>query len=127
MAPTRAAGRTETPTRRAWRSAQLPLEHLERVGPLRVDAQRRGRLVAAVDHAVLAALVLAAAVLRPVGVVHQAVEAAVMLVGDEIARPLPALDVAGRVAPGRAGQLAPATQELQVHRRGRQPIFAQPL
>ena len=48
----------------------------------------------------------------------QVVERLVVDVGDQVARALPALDVAGRVAPGGAGQLALALEELQVDRRG---------
>ena len=52
------------------RSGELPLDHLERVAEPAVDAEGGRRLVAGVDHAVLAARVLAVAVLVPGGLVH---------------------------------------------------------
>ncbi len=55
-------------------SAKLPQQHLQAVAETTVDAQGRRRLEAAVDHAVLAARILAAAVGVPVGVVHQRLE-----------------------------------------------------
>ncbi len=76
----------------------------------------------------LAARVLAVTVVFPLRLFHEVVEGRVVLVGDEVARALPALDVAGRVAPGGAGQFAFAAQELQVDRRRHHPVFLeQPL
>src|SRR5947209_5475643 len=72
---------------------QLPRQHLERVAPLRVHAQGRRRLVATVHHAVLAPRVLAVAVLLPRRLFDQVVECLVVLVGDQVARALPAFDV----------------------------------
>src|SRR5262249_35581308 len=96
---------------------ELPQEHLQAVAELLVHAERRRRLVAAVNHTVFAARVLSIAVAVPVRIFQQSPKRRMVLVGDEIARPLPALDVAGRVAPRRARQLALAAQEFQVNRR----------
>src|SRR5271154_3552167 len=52
----------------------LPEEHLQTVAELAVDAQGGGRFEAAVDHAVLAARVLAVAIVFPLRLVHQIVE-----------------------------------------------------
>src|SRR5581483_9840390 len=106
-------------------SRQLPRQHLEWVGPLRVHPQRRRRLVPTVDHAVLAPRVLAAAVLLPRRLLDQVVERRMVLVGDQVARPLPPFDVPRRVAPRRTRQLPLAGQELQVHRRRPEPVLAQ--
>src|SRR5436309_9318368 len=48
-----------------------------------------------------------------------------MDIGDQVARTLPALDVAGRVGPGGAGELALALEELEVNRRGVELILAE--
>src|SRR5262249_59647813 len=108
-------------------SRQLPPQHLERIPEATIDAERRRRLVTAVDHAVLATRVLAASVAVPVGVLHQVLERRVVLVGDQVARPLPAAYVARRVAPGRTLELALAREELQVDRRRHHAILREEL
>src|SRR5262245_26473688 len=62
---------------------KLPHQHLQAIAQPTVDAEGRGRLVTAVDHAMLATRVLADAVVFPFRVVHQVIEAIVMLVGDQ--------------------------------------------
>src|SRR5256885_1651179 len=57
------------PARQNGPSGKLPQEHLQTVAEAAVDAERRRRLEAAVDHAVLAARVLAVAIGVPVGIV----------------------------------------------------------
>ena len=113
--------------RRSWTagSGELPLDHLERVAQPAVDPERGRRLVARVDHAVLAPGVLAVTVLLPGGLVQEVVERRVVDVGDQVARALPALDVPGRVAPGRARHLALALEELEVDRRGVELVLAE--
>src|SRR5205814_1075896 len=93
------------------RLTQLPHQHLQTIAQLAINPQRRGRLKAAVDHAVLAAWVLAGAVVFPLRVVHEALERGVVLVRDEVARPFPTFDVSRRVAPRGARQLALASEE----------------
>ena len=75
------------------------LETRERVAHRRV---RRRRLVAAMRHAVGALLVAAGAVRIPVGRVHQFLERARIALAQQVARLLPAEDVARRHAPRRA-------------------------
>src|SRR2546421_690517 len=93
---------------------QLPQQHFQAITEFAIHAKGRGRLIAAMDHAMLAARVLAIAIFVPRCVVHQTAEGCVMLVGDQIARSFPATDVASGVAPSRARQLALAAQEFQV-------------
>src|SRR5436190_24076961 len=78
-------------------SRELPAEHLEGIGPFAVLAECGRRLITAVDHAMLAALIFAPAILRPVGLVHEIIKLIVMFVGDQVAGALPAFDVARRV------------------------------
>src|SRR5262249_5693570 len=60
-------------------------------------------LEAAVGHAVVAAGVAAHTVALPLGLLHQRAEGrCVTFVGEQITGPLPAKDVVGGVAPGRA-------------------------
>src|SRR6185437_9940963 len=66
-------------------SAQLPLDRLEQIAQTAIDPDGRGRLVADVDHAVLAPGVLAVTILVPLGVVQQVREAVVVGVGDQVA------------------------------------------
>src|SRR5258705_2293893 len=100
------------------RSGELPLDHLERVAQAAVDPEGGRGFVAGMDHAVLAARVVAVTVLLPGGLVQEVVEGLVVDVGDQVAGALPALDVPGRVPPGRARHLALALEELQVDGRG---------
>src|SRR5882724_4579179 len=65
-------------------------------------------------HAVLAAGIAALAAVRsPVRLLHQLAEGPGIPVLEEIAGPLPAEDVVGGIAPGRALEVALAHQELQ--------------
>src|SRR5437879_4955079 len=79
------------------------------------------------DHAVFAAWIFTVAVAVPVRVLHEAAKGIMMLVSDQVARAFPTLQIAGRVAPSGAGQLALAAEKLQVNRRGRHAIFPQEL
>ena len=62
----------------------------------------RGRLEAAMDHAVGAFFVFAGAIGVPVGLLHQLLEARRIAFPEKITRPLPAEDRARRIAPRRA-------------------------
>src|SRR5437764_13985715 len=65
-------------------------------------------------HAVVAARAAPRSVALPVGLVHQGAEArGVSLVGEQVARPLPAEDVVGGIAPGRALIGLVAGQEIE--------------
>src|SRR5690349_9606211 len=64
--------------------------------------QRRGRLVAAMRHAVGALFILAGAVGIPIGGLHQLVESLRVAFAEQIAGLLPAEDVARGHAPRRA-------------------------
>ena len=77
---------------------------------------RRG-LVAAMRHAVGAFLVVPGAIAVPVGGFHQLLERRGVALAKQIAGALPAEDVAGRVAPGRAAVLLIAGQKIQVQGR----------
>ena len=76
-----------------------------------------GRLVAAMGHAVGAFFVAAGAVGVPVGVFHQFVEGLGVAFAEQIARLLPAEDVARRHAPRRAVEFLVAGEEVEEHRR----------
>src|SRR5439155_6224538 len=89
---------------------QLPQQHFQAITEFAVDAERGGRLVAAMDHAMLAARVLAIAIFVPRCVVHQTAEGRMVLIGDQIARSFPATDVTSGVAPSGSRQLALAAQ-----------------
>src|SRR5262252_197853 len=85
---------------------------------------RRG-LVATVHHAVAALLVAAAlAVVLPARRLQQLLERRRVALLEQIAGPLPAEDVEGRVAPRRALELLLAHQELQEERRLVEPPAA---
>src|SRR5947208_6439834 len=62
----------------------------------------RGRLIAAVHHAVGALLVIARAVGVPVGIFHKLLEGLRIALAKQIAGSLPAEIIPCRVAPGRA-------------------------
>src|SRR5690242_13926979 len=73
-----------------------------------------GGLVAAVHHAVLALLVAAPApVLLPARGLHQLLERGGVALLQQIAGPLPAEEVVGRIAPRRALEVVLAHEELQ--------------
>src|SRR5262245_10024108 len=86
--------------RRGRRSTgELPLQQLPAVTKPPVRAEHGRRLVADVDHAVLAARIAAEAVLLPWSVLEELLERRVMRVGNQVARALPATRVIGRIAP----------------------------
>jgi len=62
----------------------------------------RGRLEAAMDHAVGAFFVIAGAIGVPVGLLHQLLEARRIAFTEKITRPLSAQNCARRIAPRRA-------------------------
>src|SRR5712691_5868406 len=86
---------------------------LERLPGLRDRRLGRGRLVAAMRHAVRAFLVLAGAVGIPVRGLHQLAERLGVALAQEVARLLPAENVARRHAPGRAVIGLVAGKEIQ--------------
>ena len=78
----------------------------------------RRALETAVGHAVVAARIAADAVAVPLRVLHQRAKARrIALVRHQIARPLPAEYVVGRIAPRRALVALVAGEEIQVQRR----------
>ena len=103
------------------RAREVVADVLPVVAALVVGAERAAGIVAAVDHAVLAARVardaVHHAVFVPVHLVQHFLVARVMAVGHQVAGRLPALDVARGDGPGGAGQLAFAGQEFLVNRR----------
>src|SRR3546814_47237 len=76
----------------------------------------RGRLVAAMHHAVGALLVVAGAVAVPVRLFHEFLEAGSVSLAQQIAGSLPAEDIARGIAPGRASVLLVAGEEVEKHR-----------
>src|SRR4051794_25278871 len=96
---------------------ELPQRHAQRVAELLVDTQHGGRLEAAMDHAVFAAGIVAAAQLVPIGQLHEVLMRLVMTIGDQIAGALPATNVAGGICPGGAFQIALTAQEFEIDRR----------
>src|ERR1035437_7375694 len=93
---------------------QGPGQHFEVVGQTDIDAEGRRGFVPAMHHAVVATRIVPVAVAFPGRLRHEIFEGLVVAVGDQIAGAFPALDVIGRVAPGGAGQVALALEELQV-------------
>src|SRR5437773_8683594 len=79
--------------------------------------QHRGRLVAAMRHAVRAAVVLAAAVLLPVGRLDEFLVRLGVAVAHQVARALPAEDRVARDAPRRALEVDLALEEVEEERR----------
>ena len=65
-------------------------------------------------QAMLTAWILAFAVFAPFGVVHESVKGLMMFIGDQVAGPLPTLDIPGRIAPCRAGQFPLTRKKFQV-------------
>ena len=89
------------------------------------DRFRRGRLVAAMRHAVGALLVAAGAVGIPVGGFHQLGEGLGVALAEQIAGLLPAEDVARRHAPRGAVEFLVAGEEVEEHRGVRDvPLLA---
>src|SRR3546814_11138315 len=76
----------------------------------------RGRLVAAMHHAVGALLVVAGAIAVPVRLFHEFLEAGSVSLAQQIAGSLPAEDIARGIAPGRASVLLVAGEEVEQHR-----------
>src|SRR6185437_151433 len=85
--------------------------------------ERRRRLEAGVDAAVLATRVVARAVRLPLHALEQCLVRREDAVGEQVARALPAVRVARDRAPRRAGQLALPGEEVLVDRR-REPAIA---
>src|SRR6266446_8105822 len=73
----------------------------------------RGRLVAAVHHAVGALLVIPGAVSVPVGIFHKLLEGLRIALAEQIAGPLPPEIVSCRVAPGRTAVLLIARKKVE--------------
>src|SRR5439155_26043751 len=94
---------------------------------LLVHAQGGRRLVAAMDHAVFAARIFSVAIAVPIGIFHQPTKRLMMLIGDQVARAFPSLDVAGGIPPSRARQLPLAAEEFEIHRRRRHAVLLQEL
>src|SRR5450631_985484 len=86
---------------------------------------RRGRLVAAMGPAVGALLVFAGAVEIPVGGFYQLLVGLGVALAEQVARLLPAEQIAGRHAPRRAVIFAVAGEEIQEQARMHQvPLLA---
>src|SRR5215469_17969201 len=96
------------------RAPQRDLDGGERRGEHRLGG---GRLVAAVRHAVRALFIRAGAVGVPVGGLHQLLEGFRITFAEQIARLLPAEDVACRHAPGGAVIGLVAGEEIEEQRR----------
>src|SRR5262249_10568537 len=77
----------------------------------------RGRLVAAVHHAVRTLLIIAGAIGIPVGLFHQLAEGAGIAFAQQITGALPAEHGAGRIAPRRAVVLLISGEEVEKERR----------
>src|ERR1700728_2175185 len=78
----------------------------------------RGSLETTMCHAVVAARIAAHAVHVPRCIFHQRAKARrIALIGKQIARPLPAKYVVGRIAPGRALIGLVSREEIQEQRR----------
>ena len=85
-------------------------QSLDRMGE-RIHCRRR--LIAAMGHAVGAFLIAAGAVAVPVGALHELLEGLGVAFAEQVARPLPAEHVAGRIAPRRALILLIAGEEIE--------------
>src|SRR3970040_1818213 len=109
MAHTRAA-------RTAWSIAGM--------SQLPVNPEGGRRLVAAMDHAVLAARVFPVAVFLPRRVLDQTRERLMVRVRHQVARSLPTPRVVRRIAPRRASQLAGPFQKFEIDRRTVELEFA---
>src|SRR5437667_5118937 len=113
-------------TRRFW--PEVVFEILPVIAALEVGAERAAGVVAAVDHAVLAARVARDAVddaiFVPVHFLEHLPVAGVMAVGHEVTGRFPAPNVARGNGPGGARQLALAGEKLLINRRAedREPL-----
>src|SRR4029077_14768317 len=75
------------------------------------------RLISAMDHAIAAAGIPAGAtIVGPIRRIDQFLEGLRVTFVEQVARLLPAENVVGRIAPGRAFELPIALQELQKQR-----------
>src|SRR5579862_1072122 len=119
-------GTRDRPPQRPWGGALR--HHLDGVVQLlaELDAASRGdrRLESGVHHAALAAgLAGGRAVLVPVGLVDQVLEGRMIGVAQHVAGSLPAFGRPGRVAPGGAGQLEFALEEVEVELGIAEPLL----
>ena len=117
-----------------WLSSEMSLRHRPSVrtpraatdsafSGWRIMSRHRRGLEAAMDHAVGALLVVADAILVPLGVVHQLAEGLGVALAQQVAGLLPAEHGARRVAPRRAVIGLVAGQEVQEHARlGERPF-----
>src|SRR4051794_13421004 len=101
------------------RPSHAPDAFLETVG----RDERRGRLEARMDAAVLAAGIVAWAVVLPLNPFEQGVVSREDAVGEQVARALPAVRIPRDRPPRRAGELPLAREELLVDGT-RQPAVA---
>src|SRR2546430_4373659 len=85
---------------------EIKLDVLPGIAALRLQAERRGWLVAAMHHAIFAAMIAGHtvddAVLVPLHVLEHLGVARVVRVGHQIAGAFPTADIPGRNRPGRA-------------------------
>src|SRR5271169_1283877 len=77
----------------------------------------RGRLVAAVDHAIGTFFIIAGAVSVPVSLLHQLFEGLGVAFAEQIARALPAKEIACRIAPGGAAVGLVAGEKIEEQAR----------
>src|ERR1700730_6705940 len=91
-------------------AAESDLSELQRITD---GVHYRGRLVAAVHHAVGALLVIPGAVGVPVGIFHKLLEGLRIALAEQIAGPLPAEIVPCRVAPGGAAVRLITSKEVE--------------
>ena len=107
--------------RNLWRHRPFGFHaaHGDRQRPERVLERRvgRGRLVAAMRHAVRAFLITAGAVRIPIGRLHQLLERLGIAFAEQIAGFLPAEDIARGHAPRRAVEFLIAGEEVEEHAR----------
>src|SRR5688572_18985715 len=105
---------------RLWFGAEVVAKVFPVVAALIVGAKRAARVVSAMDHAIFAARVTSYpvdhAIFVPIDLLQHLLVGAVMAVGHQITRSLPAADVAGRNGPCSAGQFALTGEEFLVDR-----------
>src|SRR6266581_5654209 len=111
--------------------AEVVFEILPVVAALVIGAERAAGIVAAMDHAVLAAWIarntVDDAVFFPLHFREHLLVAVVMAVGHQVARRFPAFDVVCRNRPGGAGQFAFAGEKFLIHRRAEDGELLAPL
>lgn len=100
------------------------------VARLGFDAESAAWFIAAVDHAVLAArvegLAFHHAVFVPWRILEKSPIAGVVGIRHEVARSLPAFHIARGNRPCRAGEIAIASEEIEVDRRAEEGVFFTP-